>query len=102
MLLETRGAAVRVVLADHWPGRACFHHAGRFAFFTPQTGGLEPLQERLLNAFSRLFERIIEHHSPGSLAELREALFARGQNLRLSIKRGDKTEHLAVRLSGQD
>lgn len=66
---------VRVILAEYWPDRPCYHHAGRFAFFVPSdlpegTCNLGERRELLLRAFALLFDRVVEQSKPSSLDEL--------------------------------
>lgn len=102
--LEARGAAVQVVLTEYWPGRPCFHHRGEFAFFIPSElpeGRCchTQLEERLLAAFRRLFDRIIDDDAPDSVQALHRALFTRGSRLHLTTQTESGTEQLPVVLT---
>ncbi|MFH2008050.1 MAG: radical SAM protein [bacterium] len=82
VVIRGRGQEVPVVLAEHRPGRPCFHHAGPFAFYIPSdepegsctTGNEHAL---VLKAFARLFDRVVAQDTPASLAELQQRLVSR-------------------------
>jgi oxygen-independent coproporphyrinogen-3 oxidase len=79
--LSASGIAAEVILADYWPERPCYHHAGRFSFFIPSelpegTCSLGVRRELLLRAFSLIFDHVVEQAQPVDLDELLTALVA--------------------------
>lgn len=72
---------VKIILADYWPGRPCYHHRGAYAFFVPSnlpegTCRLGNNKEQLLVAFRLLFDRVVERDAPADCARLLCALEA--------------------------
>ncbi|MBW2525568.1 MAG: radical SAM protein [Deltaproteobacteria bacterium] len=79
--LSASGVVVRVILADYWPGRPCYHHVGSFAFFVPSalpegTCTLGARRELLLKAFALLFDDVVVRVDPAGVDALTEAVLA--------------------------
>ena len=91
--LSASGIEVEVVLADYWPDRPCYHHAGSFAFFVPSelpegTCSLGAQRESVLQSFSLIFDSVVEQAQPADLDELRAALATEGDRsdgIRVSV-----------------
>jgi oxygen-independent coproporphyrinogen III oxidase len=70
-------------IAEYWPDRPCFHHAGDYAFFVPSelpegTCQHNPGEEWCLSAFKQLFDEVVASEAPNSLEELQIVLLAGG------------------------